>query len=162
MLIHVFFSPKCRKDYPQSSYPQVYFCYCRKVKNPPQDPWSVPHSCNQTCDREKSCGHHCLMLCHPGPCPPCPKMVSLSCYCGNSNAVARRCSNKYWSCNKVCNRLLECKQHRCIKICHSSSCPDCTKTSIQYCICKKFQKEVLCTQTVWKCEEVILILFDLT
>lgn len=94
------------------------------------------------------------MLCHPGPCPPCPKMVQMSCNCSKSSAVPRRCSNQNWSCHKPCNKLLLCKQHLCEKICHEDSCGSCGKTSIQFCQCKKQRKEVLCTETNWQCEQV--------
>jgi len=30
---------------------------------------------------QEGCGHKCLLLCHPGPCPPCPRIVDASCYC---------------------------------------------------------------------------------
>jgi NF-X1-type zinc finger protein NFXL1 len=111
--------PKCRKEYKQSQYPSKYQCYCKKVLNPKFDPWSIPHSCNQVCEKNKLCGHKCLTICHPGPCPPCPKMVMSSCFCSKSQPVSRRCANKLWSCNKVCNKLLPCKQHLCEKICHN-------------------------------------------
>ena len=91
-----------------------------------------------------------------GPCPPCPKMVTNSCYCSKSDKVSRRCSNKFWSCNKTCNKLLACKQHLCEKVCHGDMCGECLKTSIQFCKCKKKRKEVLCTQTNWNCDEVNL------
>ena len=141
----------------------MYYCYCKKVKNPTFDPWGVPHSCSQTCEKVKTCGHTCLMLCHPGkklflqnvmlkfpfrknlhsflgPCPPCPKMVTNSCYCSKSSPVSRRCSNKFWSCNKSCNKLLACKQHLCEKVCHGDNCGECSKTSTQFCKCKKKAK----------------------
>lgn len=95
----------------------------------------------------------CLILCHPGPCPPCPIMVKATCYCEKSSAVSRRCSNRNWSCNKPCNRKLGCKQHMCQLICHASECGECPQTSIQYCKCKKNQKEVLCKNNIWQCEE---------
>ena len=46
--------------------------------NPRLDPWIVPHSCGQTCDKllqNPSCGHRCLLLCHPGK----PDFDSLKC-----------------------------------------------------------------------------------
>ncbi len=118
------------------------------------DPWGVPHSCNQKCNKSKNCGHVCLMLCHPGPCPPCPTMLSSSCFCAKSAAVPRRCSNKLWSCNKPCNKLLKCKQHLCEEVCHSGECSECLKNSIQFCKCKKNRKQVECTKAVWQCEQV--------
>lgn len=92
------------------------------------------------------------MLCHPGPCPPCPKMIQISCNCSKSSSVPRRCANKHWSCNKPCNKLLPCKQHLCEKICHQENCGNCFKKSIQFCQCKKSRKEVSCTETSWQCE----------
>ena len=99
----------------------------------------------------------CLLsqaLFFPGPCPPCPVMVMNSCYCTKSDSVSRRCSNKHWSCNKACNKLLGCKQHLCQTICHANECAPCTKQSIQFCKCKKQRKEVSCTTPVWQCEQV--------
>uniref|UniRef100_A0A1A7ZVU2 Nuclear transcription factor, X-box binding-like 1 n=2 Tax=Nothobranchius TaxID=28779 RepID=A0A1A7ZVU2_NOTFU len=100
--------PKCRTEYPPSATPNRYMCYCGKLQDPPADPWLVPHSCGSICQRElkPTCGHTCLLLCHPGPCPPCPKMVSVSCMCGKAKPLPRRCSNKAWSCQQRCGKLL--------------------------------------------------------
>lgn len=61
-------SPKCRFEYKRSETPNKYYCYCGKVENPTVDPWLVPHSCGQICEKEfkPPCGHKCLLLCHPG------------------------------------------------------------------------------------------------
>ena len=68
--------PKCRATYSESEIPKKYTCYCGKVTDPQFDPWIVPHSCGETCEKNfrPYCGHQCLILCHPGPCPPCPKI----------------------------------------------------------------------------------------
>ena len=68
--------PKCRATYTESETPKKYTCYCGKVTDPQFDPWIVPHSCGETCEKNLKpyCGHQCLILCHPGPCPPCPKI----------------------------------------------------------------------------------------
>ena len=68
--------PKCRFE--RSELPRKYTCYCGKVDDPAFDPWILPHSCGETCGKPLKgpstgkCGHKCLILCHPGPCPPCP------------------------------------------------------------------------------------------
>ncbi len=51
---------------------------CGKVVDPGFDPWLLPHTCGATCDRQLQppCGHDCVLLCHPGPCPPCPRQVA--------------------------------------------------------------------------------------
>lgn len=62
------FSPKCRFEYKRSEIPTRYYCYCGKIEDPPLDPWLVPHSCGQVCEKvfKPPCGHRCLLLCHPG------------------------------------------------------------------------------------------------
>ncbi len=151
--------PKCRKEYNQQDAPTTYKCYCKKVKNPEFNPWIIPHSCNQPCERVKPCSHHCHMLCHPGPCPPCPIMVKISCNCTKSSFVPRRCSNKYWSCSQPCHKLMPCKQHICERLCHEDACGSCKKTSIQFCECKKRRQEVPCTQPTWNCGQKCLKTF---
>lgn len=51
-----------------SCCPCRYMCYCGKLQDPPADPWLAPHSCGSVCQRElkPTCGHTCLLLCHPG------------------------------------------------------------------------------------------------
>lgn len=44
-----------------------------------------------------SCTHSCLLLCHPGPCPPCPLLVDASCHCGKA-VMKQRCGNNEFSC----------------------------------------------------------------
>ncbi|KAF7248186.1 NF-X1-type zinc finger protein NFXL1 [Varanus komodoensis] len=116
--------PKCRFEYKRAETPTRYYCYCGKVEDPPLDPWLVPHSCGQVCEREfkPPCGHRCLLLCHPGPCPPCPKMITITCYCRKAKPVPRRCSTKEWSCQLPCGRKLPCGQHNCEKPCHPGRC----------------------------------------
>ncbi len=61
----------------------------------------------------------CVCVCVSGPCPPCPKMVSVSCLCGKSSRVPRRCSAKSWSCAQICRRTLPCRIHTCANSCHA-------------------------------------------
>lgn len=53
-----------------------------------------------------------------GPCPPCPKTVRVRCHCGRAGPALKRCSQKDWSCNKVCNKRLACQRHNCQNYCH--------------------------------------------
>lgn len=111
-------SPKCRTEFDQKETPKRYHCYCHKEIDPQFDPWLIPHSCGQTCGKRivPECGHICLLLCHPGPCPPCPKQINIRCYCNQSGPTARRCGFKGWSCGKKCSKLLSCQQHRCEQV----------------------------------------------
>ncbi|XP_054846530.1 NF-X1-type zinc finger protein NFXL1 [Eublepharis macularius] len=147
--------PKCRFEYKRSETPARYYCYCGKVEDPALDPWLVPHSCGQICERDfkPPCGHKCLLLCHPGPCPPCPKVVLTSCYCKRAKPVPRRCSTKEWSCQQPCCRKLPCGQHSCEKSCHPGDCEPCPRVSRQRCVCGRQVAERLCASPLWQCDQ---------
>jgi hypothetical protein len=77
-----------------------YKCFCAKEQDPKFDPWITPHSCGEVCGGQlrSKCQHTCVLLCHPGPCPPCPHVVKQAlCFCGSTSKV-RRCGDKLWSC----------------------------------------------------------------
>ncbi|XP_071446670.1 NF-X1-type zinc finger protein NFXL1 [Hetaerina americana] len=103
--------PKCRHGYAEAEIPVRYVCFCGKEEDPPPyNGWNVPHSCGETCNRElkPDCGHKCMLLCHPGPCPPCPRQVNVSCQCERQPKKAVRCSAKVWSCGQPCRKVLPC------------------------------------------------------
>lgn len=145
--------PKCRFDYPKSSIPKTYFCFCGKLANPPYDPWVLPHSCGDICGRalKNNCGHNCLLLCHPGPCPPCPKLIKSKCFCGAVKDV-RRCGLKEFSCSGKCNRVLHCGIHSCEEICHEGDCPQCRKKGVHRCQCGKVKEERECFEKNFRCD----------
>ncbi|CAK9293064.1 unnamed protein product [Gordionus sp. m RMFG-2023] len=151
--------PKCRQDYEKNQIPKVYTCFCGKVENPSYnlsiDNWVLPHSCGNTCGKTlKSCVHTCLLLCHPGPCPPCPKTINLSCHCGSSAPHIRRCAASAWSCSQKCRRKLNCGHHTCALNCHSGPCPTCKKESLQTCLCGRGLEKRSCQDSLWQCEKI--------
>ncbi|XP_046852833.1 NF-X1-type zinc finger protein NFXL1-like [Xenia sp. Carnegie-2017] len=152
----VWFCPKCRCEYKQSERPKEYVCFCGKTVNPKFDPWSVPHSCGEICGRQftPDCGHTCLLLCHPGPCPPCPKMVRVTCHCGSQAPKIRRCSAKEWSCGKTCGKILSCGHHTCTDPCHAGLCKPCPKHSLQKCLCGRNTMMRPCAEPQWQCKEI--------
>lgn len=102
--------PQCRTDYEPNQRPLNYECFCGKELNPIQQAWLVPHSCGEICGKnlQPECGHKCLLLCHPGPCPPCPQNVFTSCKCGKAKPKSMRCFQKIWMCEeKVCTNVLK-------------------------------------------------------
>ncbi|XP_055376175.1 NF-X1-type zinc finger protein NFXL1 [Condylostylus longicornis] len=149
--------PKCRSNYNVESIPRLYECFCKKEVNPPYHPWIIPHSCGEKCEKylEPYCGHKCLLLCHPGPCPPCPQYVSTACYCGKSKPKTVRCFNKTWNCNIKCQKLLPCGIHKCEEVCHATGkCPPCKKQSRQKCQCGSEATQKNCSELVWHCKKV--------
>ncbi|KAL1117247.1 hypothetical protein AAG570_004573 [Ranatra chinensis] len=147
--------PKCRKDYEPSWIPDHYECFCGRVVDPEFHPWLVPHSCGETCNRPlvPECGHRCLLLCHPGPCPPCPKMVQSNCYCTRSGLKSVRCSQKERSCDGLCAAPFSCG-HACPLPCHPPPCPPCQHKAKRTCGCGSQNKVVPCAEPVWKCNKV--------
>ncbi|XP_042480948.1 NF-X1-type zinc finger protein NFXL2 isoform X2 [Macadamia integrifolia] len=144
--------PKCRVEYTKSQIPKTYFCFCGKLENPPSDPWILPHSCGEVCGRplKYNCGHECLLLCHPGPCPSCPKLVKSRCFCRAVEDV-RRCGFKNFSCSGVCSKFLDCGIHRCFEVCHEGSCPPCRARGIYRCRCEKTEEERECFERKFRC-----------
>ncbi|KAL1535523.1 NF-X1-type zinc finger protein nfxl2 [Salvia divinorum] len=144
--------PKCRVEYLKPQTPKNYYCFCGKVEDPPRDPWVLPHSCGEICGRslKYDCGHFCLLLCHPGPCPACPKLVKNKCFCGKLEDV-RRCGLKEFSCKGVCGKVLECGAHRCGEICHDESCQPCRVKGSFQCQCGKEEMVRECCEREFRC-----------
>jgi len=145
--------PNCRTSYTPKDVPSKYFCYCTKEIDPKFDPWLQPHSCGEKCGKtlKPECKHKCVLLCHPGACPPCPHMVSVTCYCAKSTPSVKRCSASNWSCNAICGATLACKSHTCPEVCHPGPCPPCSRSSTQSCCCGKEAKPLSCSAPTWKC-----------
>ncbi|XP_066250881.1 NF-X1-type zinc finger protein NFXL1 [Euwallacea similis] len=154
--------PKCRADYSPDQYPTKYVCFCGKLEDPKFQPFLVAHSCGEICRKEllSVCGHKCLLLCHPGPCPPCPVTVTVPCFCGSQPPSTKRCCNRGWSCGNRCGRALSCGKHDCSDECHSGDCNPCSKKSIQKCMCGSQQKLRDCSSPIWQCEKVCGKLLD--
>lgn len=136
----------CQKEY--TTVPNRYFCFCGKTENPEFDPWLPPHSCGNLCGRTLPCGHVCNERCHPGRCPPCPRVVTISCPCGKSKQTVR-CSMQHIEspenlCSLPCLKLLSCGKHRCRQKCHYGPCPPCTHTLHQTCFCGSESRDISC------------------
>ncbi|CAK0742649.1 hypothetical protein CVIRNUC_001411 [Coccomyxa viridis] len=143
--------PKCRVEYPVAEAPRQYMCMCGAVADPAFDPWLLPHTCGATCGHElqPACGHSCLLLCHPGPCPPCPRQVTATCYCGKASAK-RRCGAAQWSCTRLCGRVLPCG-HRCPQKCHPGDCGPCKLTGSYSCRCGSTTETRSCEERDFQC-----------
>jgi len=146
--------PKCRQPYPPGEVPCDYFCFCGKERDPEFDPWKVPHSCGEVCGRhlQTGCSHTCVLLCHPGPCPPCPRMVDMACHCGRS-ILRQRCGRAAFSCGGPCGKALPCG-HRCPEACHVGECPPCMLEDEHRCRCGRERCLLACSERDWSCGRV--------
>nr|POE63486.1 fkbp12-associated protein 1 like [Quercus suber] len=141
--------PGC--NLPQDELPTLYTCWCRKETEPRAPAGIPPHSCGQSCGKEraKRCPHACSLTCHAGPCPPCDFMAPTQmCFCGK-HEVTKRCSetdyDSGWSCGKVCHELMPCGEHKCARSCHEGVCGACDVLVPARCYCGKDETVILCS-----------------
>lgn len=136
--------PGCQNE--TTYIPNRYFCYCGRRKDPRYVHGEIPHSCGELCRQKRGgdCKHPCTLLCHPGPCPPCSSMVTVKCDCGKVRKSVR-CSTKIkFTCNQVCDKKLNCLEHKCELRCHNDPCPLCSVSNSQECFCSKTKRTVIC------------------
>ncbi|GAU98606.1 hypothetical protein RvY_09730-2 [Ramazzottius varieornatus] len=145
--------PKCRFEYNVRDAPVRYFCFCGKTVDPKDDPWTLPHSCGETCEKplKSGCQHKCLLLCHPGPCPPCPAQNLVTCFCGQQKTMVR-CGTAKSSCGRNCSKPLSCGKHPCSKVCHDGECPPCPKKVSLQCVCGAEKNSQPCGTKEWHCQ----------
>lgn len=145
--------PGC--NLPQETMPSAYSCWCEKELDPKAIPGLPPHSCGQTCGRQKtfptSCPHPCNLMCHAGPCPPCTHMGPIqSCFCAKKTTSRRCLDTNYdsgWSCGQTCGDMMPCGKHTCPRPCHEGLCGACDADVEARCYCGK-------VNTVLKCDDL--------
>lgn len=72
-----------------------------------------------------NCGkHQCAEECHDGPCKPCAVVTEQECHCGKNTKELVCGTNKFF-CESVCDKPLDCGNHRCEKLCHKGACEPC-------------------------------------
>lgn len=142
--------PGC--NLPQETLPSAYSCWCEKELDPSPIPGLPPHSCGQTCGRQKTfpkpCPHPCDLMCHAGPCPPCSHTGPLqSCFCAKETTSRRCLDTNYqsgWSCGKTCGDVMPCGKHTCPRPCHEGLCGACEAVVEARCYCGKVDKKMEC------------------
>jgi transcriptional repressor NF-X1 len=125
-------------------------CYCKKAVRPDADPYLVVNSCGEVCEKRREgtdCSHTCNLVCHPGPCPPCPLMgPERRCHC-RKRVYRIKCSEVEVggsSCGEVCGKALSCEMHTCERLCHSGPCGSCPHSEQQSCFCGKVTEDRPC------------------
>ena len=138
-------------------------------------------SCGELCNKLLQCGlHKCKKICHEGNCFPCEEMISQKCYCGKTLRTTLcgmgKCEwtalddkessfeQRWFNCEKKCEKLFDCRIHHCEKSCHpqrNSFCDDKCILSPErhpYCYCGAYlQKDLyLKDKPRQKCTDPIL------
>lgn len=112
-----------------------------KSKDPEFSQFITPHSCGETCSRQrtKDCPHNCTLQCHPGPCPSCSLFVTKACCCGKTKQTVKCSNTAVVQCDQICGKTLNCGRHQCTAICHSGSCNPCKEDVKQVGLVGMFQ-----------------------
>ena len=97
-----------------------------------------------------ACAHTCMLLCHPGPCPPCPQSVTATCFCGRKED-SRRCGQPEFSCGGTCGKLLACGVHMCESQCHAGPCAGCHREGEFSCRCGRERARRRCAEREFGC-----------
>ncbi|XP_076464689.1 protein shuttle craft-like isoform X2 [Babylonia areolata] len=136
--------PTCQNS--NTARPKGYRCFCGKVKDPKFQPGETPHGCGEVCGRKgkDGCTHKCVLLCHPGPCPPCSAVIARTCDCGAEKKMMRCDQTATFKCEKVCGKELNCGEHQCQIVCHKEDCLPCQVALQQECYGGHKKREVLC------------------
>lgn len=138
-------APKCKKLCPINTKchhdPLAHRCHLGDCPN-----------CTQICSELLSCSHLCLFSCHdnvktvtkdknfvpklPGeyaeekvemkklPHPPCKTVVKIACLGGHEDMEMECNVARTLSCEKACNRKLNCGNHFCSLLCHEVKDPE--------------------------------------
>ncbi|KAH9598771.1 zinc finger protein [Trypanosoma melophagium] len=145
--MHEFRCPLCQLLNPTSSITECR-CFCGKVKDPVPDPLLVPGSCGQMCEKRRKdckCTHSCILMCHPGPCPPCVLTRKQVCFCGKTEKTVGCSSGIHgFECNEICGKLLDCGNHYCTAACHEGPCPICSVLVKETCFCGSTERKRRC------------------
>eukprot|EP00033_Pygsuia_biforma_P000863 GCRY01001002.1.p1 GENE.GCRY01001002.1~~GCRY01001002.1.p1 ORF type:complete len:1305 (+),score=269.72 GCRY01001002.1:43-3957(+) len=125
-----------------------------RVDLDPVTPQPHTHSCGQRCLSVLACGNHlCPLLCHSGPCPPCPftPESTTKCPCGAqplsmlASPTRTACTDPIPTCGGKCPR--ECSEgHPCPLPCHEGPCPPCAAVVRKPCRCGATTVEVPCAK----------------
>lgn len=121
--------------------------------------------CEGVCEKTLNCGlHKCGDGCHQGECTPCSESIAMNCFCGKESKTEPCDSDNAlvtkYSCDKVCDQVLSCKNHRCELKCHSQNCGGCKLSPevVKSCPCGRVQiKDGLrtsCTDDIPLCKSL--------
>ncbi|CAF0802157.1 unnamed protein product [Brachionus calyciflorus] len=150
-------------------------CNCGKSKFQVKCSSSKVPQCEQKCDKILNCKIHiCDRVCHGGDCEPCDHDIEINCHshgdtktvkCGSDEANMAKISNNMFKCDKICDRLLSCKNHKCTEKCHDGECKPCMlmpsklincpcgQTQVKELLIKKKIIRTVCTDPVPTCDK---------
>lgn len=140
-------------------------CNCGKTSKIYQCNQKDIVKCEEQCDKPLNCLiHKCEEKCHLGDCNICDKEIEQICYCTRDKrsvpCTKENNEKLHYSCGRVCNTMLQCKNHKCKEICHTGACANCKllPASIKTCPCGRMliekTKRKSCKDPIPVCDKV--------
>lgn len=148
-------------------------CNCGRAKFQVKCSSNKIPQCEEKCAELLNCSvHKCEKICHSGTCGPCDFDIEIKCYshqliknvkCGSIEH--KNSQNSMYNCDQICNKLLDCKKHRCEDKCHEGECQPCMlmpsklincpcgKTSTKFLLINQKIIRTQCTDPVPTCEK---------
>ena len=177
LLCHAGPCPPCTHTGPT----QICFCGKKRTGRRCADTDYVSGwSCGKICADLMPCYRHtCRRPCHEGLCGACEVEMESRCYCGKIESLIACCERgdektsvmthvpgnevESWEgsfdCGSRCERLFDCRRHRCKKKCHPQNLelPHCPRSPdmITRCPCGKTSIEDISNQKRASCEDPI-------
>lgn len=116
------------------------YCGCGRTSQTLKCSTGTPLLCSSTCEKILNCGiHTCERNCHHGECGDCEKLVHQECHCGNNSRDVPCVVDvpTTYTCESICNKLLECGNHNCKAVCHPGPCEPCVlrAEAVSHCCC---------------------------
>ncbi|XP_015921379.2 NF-X1-type zinc finger protein NFXL1 [Parasteatoda tepidariorum] len=137
-LCHKGFCPPCKLQ-------KIQTCECG-AKSQSRPCTDVIWKCDKVCNKPLECGNHfCNLVCHSGPCSPCPNSGERHCPCGKKKMMLP-CTENVLPCGDTCNKLLLCTIHQCSQRCHFGPCEECIQMQFKKCRCGLREKSVPCSK----------------
>lgn len=103
-------------------------CGCGKISQSLKCSTETQVICGDVCGKLLNCSnHYCEKICHHDDCGLCENKINQSCYCGKEKrqVTCQLETSTTYTCDKICNKLLDCKNHYCNDKCHSGDCSKC-------------------------------------
>jgi transcriptional repressor NF-X1 len=141
-------------------------CGCGKLRFQVKCNSNKIPQCDNQCTKLLNCGiHKCELKCHAGDCASCDIDIEQNCYSHNKLKKIKCGTDPkqmQYKCEEICNGLLNCKEHKCEKLCHSGQCDPCCllPENMKFCPCDKTlinellvgnKRRVKCTDPIPTC-----------
>lgn len=137
-------------------------CYCGQIKYQVKCSSEKIVNCNRICSKLLNCGvHRCKQKCHRGKCLDCCIDVEFKCH-SHAKIKLVKCdgNSKFYNCEDICNKALNCKSHKCQKQCHNGTCDPCflLPDRVKSCPCGKTlipkSQRKFCTDIIPLCNQI--------